>query len=167
MNQNGKNWVIESLNSNHNRSSFQCGVESLDNYIKKQAKQDIKRKISQVFVAAEINHPDKIVGYYTLSSLSIELNKLPTSLSKKLPKHPIPAALVRRLAVSQKKQGLGLGSMLLIDAIKRTLSVSKNIAIYALIVDAIDDQIIPFYKKFGFIQFNSEASRLFLPLKSV
>jgi GNAT superfamily N-acetyltransferase len=156
---------IEPLNTNHDRSNFQCGVDALDMYLKKQARQDIKRHISRVFVARKSMTPKNVVGYYTLSSLSIDFKELPEKLSKKLPKHQIPAALIGRLAVSRNAQGHGVGRMLLADAIKRTLSISDEIAIYAMIVDAIDKKAQGFYEQFGFIHISDDSHRLFLPLK--
>ena len=158
--------VIEPLNPTHARAGFQCGVEALDRYLKKQAKQDIKRGISRVFVATKPDNPKAVIGYYTLSTLSIELNRLPETLARKLPKHPVPAALIGRLAVNSSAQGQGVGKMLLADAIKRTLSVSDQIAIYTMIVDAINDTAKGFYEKFGFTRLSDDSPRLFLPLKS-
>jgi len=166
MPQSGKDLVIELLNSHHDRTRFECGVDSLNDYIKKQARQDMKRRISRVFVATELDEPNIISGYYTLSSLSIELNKLPTSFAHKLPKHPVPAALIGRLAVSQEKQRRGIGQILLVDAIKRTLSVSIEMAIYVLVVDAINNEAERFYEQFGFLRLSDNSSRLFLPLKT-
>jgi GNAT superfamily N-acetyltransferase len=156
--------IIEPLNPYHVRAEFRCGIESLDRYLTKQAGQDIKRRISRVYIAVKSDRPDKIIGYYTLSSLSIELQHLPQKLSKKLPRHPIPAALIGRLAVSQTAQGNGVGKMLLADAIKRTLAVSKEIAIYAIVVDSINNDALHFYKQFGFIPIEDENYRLFIPL---
>jgi len=86
-----------------------------------------------------------VIGYYSLSTLSIELCRLPASVAHKLPKHPVPAALISRLAIRTNAQGKGIGRMLLVDGIKRVLSVSDQIAIYALVVDAIDDKAEGFY----------------------
>ena len=158
--------VIEPLNNTHNRPAFACGTESLDNYLKKQAKQDIKRRISRVFIARLPESESRIIGYYTLSTLSINLEQLPENIARKLPRHPVPAALLGRLAVSQKAQGHGVGKMLLMDAIKRTMGVSKEIAIYAMVVDAIDEQAKQFYQQYGFSSLSSDSRRLFLPLKS-
>ena len=158
--------VIEPLCNTHNRSGFQCGEASLDDYLKKQAKQDVKRRISRVFVARERYRPSVIVGYYTLSMLSIELNHLPQLLARRLPRHPIPAALIGRLAVSQKAQGTGVGKILLADAIKRVLSVSAEISIYTVEVDAINEGAEHFYQQFGFLPLDTNNRRLFLPLKS-
>ncbi len=162
-----QNLVVQPLNPTHGRTGFQCGVEALDRYLKKQAKQDVKRRISRVFVATKPDNPKTVIGYYTLSTLSIELNQLPEKLARKLPKHPVPAALIGRLAVSNAAQGQGVGKMLLADAIKRTLVVSDQIAIYAMVVDAINDSAKRFYKQFGFTHLSDDSPRLFLPLKSI
>ncbi|NDK97904.1 MULTISPECIES: GNAT family N-acetyltransferase [Photorhabdus] len=161
------NLLIKPLDNRHDRSSFHCGVSSLDNYIRKQARQDVKRRVSRVFVVADTEYSNTIVGYYTLSTLSIELHQLPEAIARKLPRYPVPAALLGRLAVDQAAQGHGIGKMLLVDAIKRTLAVSDEIAIYAIVVDAIDEQAQCFYEQFGFSLLSSGSRRLFLPLKPI
>ena len=137
----------------------------MDNYIHKQAGQDIKRSISRVFVAEQPGNSKEVMGYYSLSTLSIELNQLPENLARKLPRHPIPAALIGRLAVSKSVQGYGIGKMLLIDAIKRTLSVSEQIAIYAMVVDAIDDNAKGFYEQYGFTCLNEQQCKIIFVFK--
>ena len=159
--------VIQPLDSEHDRPEFHCGVVSLDNYIQKQARQDVKRRVNRVFVATTVEQPNSIVGYYTLSTLSIELSQLPQALARKLPRHSVPVALPGRLAVNQVAQSHGVGKMMLIDAIKRTLTVSDEIAIYAMVVDAINEQAQHFYEQFGFSLLCSGSQRLFLPLKSI
>jgi GNAT superfamily N-acetyltransferase len=161
-----RNLVIVPLNAAHNRAGFHGNVEALDQYIQKHAGQDVRRRINRVFVAVLPANSEEMTGYYTLSSLSIGLEHLPQKLTRKLPKHPVPAALIGRLAVSHNAQGWGIGKMLLVDAIKRTLSVSDQIAIYAMVVDAINDNARGFYEQFGFIRLSDNSSRLFLPLKS-
>jgi len=162
-----QNLVIEPLNLTHDRTGFQCGVKALDRYLKKQAKQDIKRRISRVFVATNPDNPKVVIGYYTLSTLSIELNQLPEKLARKLPKHPVPTALIGRLSISNAAQGQGVGKLLLADAIKRTVAVSDQIAIFAMVVDPINDNAKGFYEQFGFTRLSDDSPRLFLPLKSI
>lgn len=159
--------VIEPLNRNHNRTAFNCGIESLDRYLKRQASQDIKRRISRVFVASGRQDETRVLGYYTLSTLSIDLSFLPDKLAQKLPRHPIPAALIGRLAVDIYAQGKGIGKLLLSNAVKRTLAVSDDIAIYAMVVDAINQEAESFYKRYGFSPLAHGGSRLFLPLRSL
>lgn len=159
--------VIEPLHTHHDRTSFNCDVPMLDRYLKKQARQDIKRRISRVFVAVRPENPNTILGYCTLSTLSIALSQLPQILARKLPRHPIPAALLGRLAVGRTEQGQGIGKILLADAVKRTLAISDQIGIYAIVVDAIDDNAKEFYERFGFVRLSDSSPRLFLPLKSI
>ncbi|MBL3591617.1 MAG: GNAT family N-acetyltransferase [gamma proteobacterium endosymbiont of Lamellibrachia anaximandri] len=159
--------VIEPLNRNHNRATFNCGIESLDRYLKRQASQDIKRRISRVFVACALQDETRVLGYYTLSTLSIDLSVLPEKVAKKLPRHPIPAALISRLAIDISAQGKGIGKMLLSNSIKRTLAVRDDIAISAMVVDAINQEADSFYKRYGFSRLAHSGSRLFLPLKSL
>jgi GNAT superfamily N-acetyltransferase len=139
----------------------------LDRYLQKQAKQDLRRRISRVFVATIANDPKKVVGYYTLSTLSIDLSQLPEKMARKLPKHPVPAALIGRLTVCRDARGQGIGRVLLADAIKRTLAVGRQIAIYAMVVDAIAGEANTFYEQFGFTRLGVDGRRLFLPLRSI
>ena len=159
--------LISTLGPVHNMAGFQCGNQALDRYLLKQARQDIRRRISRVFVATSRPDPRTVAGFYTLSALAIEFARLPPDIARKLPRHPIPAALIGRLAVTLQYQRRGIGSMLLADAIRRTLAVSDQIAIYAMVVDAANDDVVAFYQQFGFRCIDPDKQRLFLPLKSI
>ncbi len=111
--------------------------------------------------------PKEVLGFYTLSASVINLTDLPVDLSRKLPHHPVPALLLGRLAVRKQSQGSGLGTLLLADAVKRTLAVADEVGIYALLVDAIDDEAEQFYKRFGFKPLEQDKRRLFLVLKTI
>ncbi len=159
--------AIELLDQSHNRNVFDCGIASLNRYLKRQANQDMQRRVSRVFVGRPPESKSRVLGFYTLSAISIDLSALPEKVARKLPKHPVPAALIGRLAVDLAAQGIGTGQMLLADAIKRTIAVSDEIAIYAMVVDAINQQAESFYKRYGFAPLASGGGRLFLPLKSL
>lgn len=159
--------VIELLDRSHNRNVFDCSIASLNRYLQRQASQDMKRRISRVFVARPPESKSRVLGFYTLSAISIDLSALPEKVARKLPKHPVPAALIGRLAVDLAAQGIGTGQMLLADAIKRTIAVSDDIAIYAMVVDAINQQAESFYNRYGFAPLARGSGRLFLPLKSL
>ncbi|WDU57805.1 GNAT family N-acetyltransferase [Pseudemcibacter aquimaris] len=102
-----------------------------------------------------------------MSALSINVDTLPEAVKRKLPRHPLPAALLGRLAVSESAHGTGIGKLLLADAIKRTMGIQGDMAIYAMVVAAIDDKAAAYYTKFGFTAFEDNPDRLFLPLKSL
>lgn len=156
--------IIEPLNKQHDRAIFSCGIPELDHYLKRQATQDVRRRTTRVFIC-KTKSSNIIIGFYTLSAISLDLESLPKHLARKLPRHPIPAALIGRLAVDQSTQGLGIGHMLLTDAYKRTLSAGEQIAVYALAVDAKNQNALQFYEAFGFSSLQDQPMRLFLPLK--
>ena len=107
---------------------------------------------------------DAVLGFYTLSALSIDLTSLPDELSRKLPRHPMPCALIGRLAIERSAQGRGMGRLLLADAVRRVVAASETVAMHALIVDATNDDAKRFYEGFGFRPLTDNPMRLFLPL---
>jgi ribosomal protein S18 acetylase RimI-like enzyme len=156
---------IERLGSHHDRAAFSCGEPALDSYLQRQASQDIRRRVAQVFVALG-DAPGKIAGYYSLSAASFEKDELPPAVAKRLPHYPVPAAILGRLAVDGADQGRGLGEALLLDAIRRVVRASATLAIYAMVVDAKNDRAVAFYQRYGFRAFASERRPFFLPLET-
>jgi predicted GNAT family N-acyltransferase len=154
------------LATSHDKAQFTCGKVMLDNYIRKQAKQDMKGKVAACFVLTD-DHKE-IKGYYTLSNGSIPRSQIPEDFIKNLPKYKdLPVTLPGRLAVNNKFQGQKLGSLLLLDALKRSLDTALNsIASMAVIVDPIDEQAIDFYTKYGFIML-PDSKRMFLPMGTI
>ena len=131
---------IEALSRRHKRDNFDCGIDALDRYLKKQANQDIRRRIAASFVA--VTEKNVIVGYYTLSAFSINLPGLPADQIKKLPRYPVvPATLLGRLAVDLGYRGRRLGEFLLMDALARSLwSLMPRMTMPWL---SIDDMVLP------------------------
>ena len=144
-------YITTLLSDTHEKEKFFCGKPMLDNYLQKQAKQDIKRKLSACFVLSE--DKKEIKGYYTLSNSSIPRSQLPGSILRKLPLYKdLPVTLLGRLAVAGKFSGKRIGEQLLIDALKRSFdAASSSTASMAIIVDPIDEEAKNFYTKYGFI----------------
>ena len=157
---------FELLATHHDRDRFSCGIPALDNYLRRQARQDAKKGVAVPFVLT----PDgkEVAGYYTLSQFSIELANLPEAFAKRLPKYPeVPCTLVGRLAVSATFRGQGLGELILMDALHRSLKASRQVASAAVIVDAKDDRARSFYLKYGFLELPANPNRLFLPMATI
>ena len=155
--------LIEPLERRHNRTTFSCGLPELDRYLTRQASQDLRRRVARAFVCTA-GDTDAVLGFCTLSALSINLSSLPEELSRKLPRHPVPSALIGRLAVDRLVQGQGLGRILLDNAVKRVATIGETVAIHALIVDAVNDDAKRIYEEFGFSALAADPMRLFLPL---
>ena len=151
---------IEALNSAHNRKGFSSGAEPLDRYFRELVTQDVKRMVSNCFVA--LDAAGVIAGYYTFAAASLPLTELSADEKQRLPRYALlPAGLIGRLAVDQKYQGQQLGGALIMDAAARAARAEP--AIFALIVDA-DDLAVTFYQRHEFRRFVSKPASLFLPI---
>lgn len=149
------------LDVTHDRTVFNSGSVPLDRYMREQVTQDIRRRVAACFVALTDEH--RIAGYYTLASASVALADLPVETAKKLPRYPaVPTVRMGRLAVDQSFKGQGLGGALLADAIDR--ATRAEIAAYALMVNAKDEEAAAFYRHHGFIILPDSPLTLFLPL---
>jgi GNAT superfamily N-acetyltransferase len=154
----GKKYAIGPLEAHHDRSSFSCGQDDLDRYLRQQATQDTRRNVASLFVAETSG---VIHGFYTLSMASVLLDRLPERLARKMPRYPtVPAVRLGRLAVHIDAQGRGLGTYLLMDAMARALR--SEVAWAAFIVDAVSEAARSFYLHFGFQSFADDPLHLFV-----
>lgn len=148
---------------------FSSGEPVLDAYLRRYAKNHERIHLGRTFVL--INEGEKehstVMGYYTLSSAQLRIDDLPDTYKEQLPRYPIPASRLCRLAVDMSFQGKGIGSHLLADAIKRVLQADASIAIHSLIVDAKHEKAKKFYSQFGFIPLAGSDLTLFLPLETL
>ncbi len=151
----------------HDIEEFTCGIEKLDKYLKEHASQETRKKVAVVYAIREKSCA-KVIGYYTLSSYSIELTNLPGNIIKKLPRYKaLPAILIGRLAVDSKHQGKGIGELILLDALRRSYRISKQVGSFAVIVDAKDQKSRVFYEKYGFIKTLKQELKLYLPMGTI
>jgi len=140
---------------------------SLDRYLVKYANQDLKRKAAKVFVLIDSPEID-VIAYYTLSAFTLEATELEPKIFKKLPRYPLlPATMLGRLAVDKNYRGQKLGQLILVDALKRTYKVSRQIASTAVVVEAIDRNAVSFYQKYGFVSFKSNFNQLYLTMSTI
>ena len=124
--------------------------------------------VAAPFILTRESDRKTVIGYYTLSAFGVALQDLPDEVVRKLPAYPIvPVTLLGRLALDQRYRGQGLGEFLLVDALKRALKQSSQIAAAAVVVDAIDETSAGFYRHFEFINFPDKPGRLFLPMKTI
>jgi predicted GNAT family N-acyltransferase len=159
--------VIERFDkTRHSREGFSCEVECIERYFKTQAGQDAKKGLAAIYVMSEGGA--NVLGYYTLSSYTIDAGELPDEAARKLLAYPkFPAILIGRLARDQKYRGHGIGPELLRDALHRSLESSKSVGATAVVVEAENEKARQLYLEYGFIQFSDHANKLFLPMKTV
>ncbi|WP_236014964.1 GNAT family N-acetyltransferase [Geomonas anaerohicana] len=157
---------IVPLNADHDRSSFDCGSAELNSFLRKMARQASSRNISRTFVLTDEAAPEKILGFFSLTSCEVNIADVPLAYQKKYPpQHGLPAVRLARLAVAQKEQGKGYGEYLLTEAMVRTAVVAESVGIMGLYVDAKDENARRFYERYGFVVINPvKPMQLFLPI---
>lgn len=156
------NYRVRTLDAKHAVKDFQCSEPVLNEYLQRYAGQDVARGVSRVFVASPTDDLSEVAGFFTLSAASVQSEHLPEAVRKRLPRYPVPVALLGRLAVSKKHSGKGLGSMLLVDACKRVNAASNTLAVAAIVVDAKSQQAASFYRHFGFEEMPGQPHRWFI-----
>jgi len=152
---------IEPLNPAHDREGFRCGESVLDHYLQRQARQDISRDLTRVYVLT--NDGKTVNGFYSLSATAIDPASLPLQISRKLPHSSIPATLLGRMAIDTRMQGRNLGNLILMSALRRALEGSRGIGSWAVVVDA-KQSAQSFYLKNSFQPLPDQPSRLFLTM---
>jgi GNAT superfamily N-acetyltransferase len=157
----------ELLAGHHDRAGFTCGSESLDNYLRMYAGQDVRRMANSVFVLIDSRELDRVLGYYTLCATSLSQGDVPVAARKHVPRYPqVSATLLGRLAVATHRQGQGLGALLIADAMRRAYASASSVGSSMLVVDAIGEQVVAFYEVHGFVRL-SGSLRLALPMVTI
>jgi predicted GNAT family N-acyltransferase len=158
---------IEPL-GDHDRAAFFCGKPSLDQYIRERASQDVKRGFATVFVITTKDDPKRILAYYTLSSRELKLEQLPAEIAKKAGKYGyVGVTLLGRMAVAEKRKGTGLDALTLMNALDKSLTATREVASWAVFVEAIDDDAAGFNRKYGFTELPEDKHKLFLPMTTI
>jgi GNAT superfamily N-acetyltransferase len=150
------------ISPQHDISRFDCGKAALNDWLRQRAQKN-EGRASRCFVVCE---GQTVVGFYTLSAGSVKLDEAPKALRRNMP--PIvPVLILGRMAVDQACQGRKIGAALLRDALQRALSVAGNVGARAVLVHAIDQEVIPFYAQYGFKPFPEGDLTLFLSITEV
>jgi predicted GNAT family N-acyltransferase len=156
-------YKIELLTDIHDTDPFDCGDEKKNIFLKKFALQNTKGGLSRTFVAV-VPNDTRIYGYYSISSSSVKFEYLQ---NKNLPRYPIPAILIGKLATDSTVQNKGLGTALLFNALKRAARVSEEIGIFLVEIEAVNELAKAMYMKYGFSEMVDAPMKLFMNLKKI
>jgi GNAT superfamily N-acetyltransferase len=163
--------LIRQLEEDDQRAGFDCGDETLNDYLRRFAWQNqVRNRVGVARVAVEGSHPRLILGYYTLASASISRARLGEAGCSPLPYPEIPVILLARLAVDRRFQHRGIGELLLVHAVDRAVAVGRQVGCRGVVVDAYP-KAVSWYEKFGFLALpgarpKSATPKMFLDLRS-
>lgn len=156
----------EPLRGEHDLTGFSCGEPSLDQWLRKHARQAEAGGSSRVFVTTVGG--SEVAGFHALAAASVE----PADASARLAKgqsrgHPVPVILLARLAVDREHQGRGVGRSLLQDAVLRAGAAAESIGARALTVHAVGEDARRWYEQFGFEPSPTDPHHLILLMKDM
>lgn len=146
------------------RSSFTCGKPDLDDWLKTQAGQQERANNTRTFLAVE---KLKVIGYYATTTYRLGLDEAAAMYGVGRRAYPIPAVLLARLAVDADSQGGGVGSRLLLHALRQIAAASRYVGFEVVVVHAIDSDAVTFYARCGFTRFEDHDLHLFMPVKNL
>lgn len=161
-------FVLELLDATQARKSFASGLASVDDYLKQTARGHTEKGVSltRVLVSAEAKAPKAILGYFTLTPCMVEAVGWP-EVPKGLPRNPVGAVLLGRLAVDVSMHGQGIGTRLLALARRIAADSLGGTGGIGMVVDAATEEVVGFYQRYGFQCIREGSLRLFLPARSL
>jgi len=167
-------YVIELFDPDkHDRATFSCGIDQVDNYFRKTANKLAKASNIRLYVM--VAPGGQMIGFYSLNAHSVDYRDLPTKYARTRPSHGnIPAAYISMIARDHRFAGQGFGSVLLADALKRIERAANQVGIAVVILDVLDcgnpervSRRKALYEGFGFLPLPSHDLRLFLPVATI
>lgn len=160
-------WHEEPIGKRHNREAFDCGDVSLNEFLRRYARQTHEQGGAKTFLAVRDDDATQILGFYSLSPASVEFARTPDVVKRGLARHDVPAFRLGRLAVDRTRQRQGLGGQLLLAAGRRCLRASQEVGGVALLIDAKNKSVANWYASYGAIPLLDTPLSLLLPLATI
>lgn len=155
---------VELLNADHDLTDFACGNDELDGWLQRHALAAQQMDSARTFV---ITRASRVVGYFSLTMGSVLRQDAPARLVRGLPGYPVGLVLLARLAVVSSEQGNGYGAFVLAEALMRAVAAGDAAAARLVVVDAIDDEAVNFYERYGFVAAPGHPRRLYRRMKDI
>ena len=156
--------VLVSFTGDQEVGEFDCGSSELDVWLQRHALASHKAGLARTYLALD---DGTVAGYVSLTTGSIRPEDAPKRLARGMPRDPIGAILIARLAVDRRYQGQRLGSRLLAEALRRAVAAGDAAAARLVVVDAIDDNAVGFYQRWGFIPAPDNPMRLYRKMSDI
>ncbi|MEX2264759.1 MAG: GNAT family N-acetyltransferase [Bryobacteraceae bacterium] len=160
-------WHEEPIGKKHDRDAFDCGEEPLNEFLRRYARKSHEVGGAKTFVAVDGADGKTVLGFYSLSPVSVEYARTPEIVKRGLGRHDVPGFRLARLAVSRQLQGKGLGGQLLLAAGRRCLRAASEVGGVMLVIDAKNENVAAWYARYGAMPLEDAPLTLMLPLATI
>jgi GNAT superfamily N-acetyltransferase len=160
-------WHEEPISKKLNREAFDCGEDALDEFLRRYARKSHELGGAKTFLAIDDSDNETILGFYSLSSASVDYARAPDILRRGLARHDVPGFRLARLAVDRKLQGQGLGGQLLLAAARRCLVAAEEVGGVVLVIDAKSERVAAWYAGYGAVPLLDAPLSLLLSLSTL
>jgi predicted N-acetyltransferase YhbS len=158
-------WRVETLTSAHDRASFRSGRTEVDDWLRRNARQQQEKHLSSTRVL--LDDGGSVAGYFTLAVGHVDFSDLPPEEARKLPKRLLPAVTLAWLGVRQDLHGRGLGARLLAQALTDAHAASRTLPFVVVLIDALDAPTRAFYERYDVLPLPGHPLRMFLPYRTL
>lgn len=156
---------IKPLDSAWDRAAFCCGHQTIDNFFRNNAPEHHRKHKARVYCAL---YDEAVIGYYFLVAQSTPPERVSEEAFKKFGRvKETPCVYLGMLGVHEEHKGNGIGKTLMIHAMRKTMEVADIIGIYALTLEAVDEDVGNFYLGLGFKYFIEGELFMYLPLSAI
>lgn len=156
---------INPLDPKMDRAGFSCGNDTIDNFFKFNAKKQHQSHQARVYIAAYNGLP---IGYYYLVVKSSLPDEVGGPAERKFERAgSVPTIYLGMIGVSSQYQRQGLGKLLMLDAMKQTLKVSDLVGVYALTLDALNENVAELYEKWSFKRFIEGELSMYIAIPTI
>ncbi|MFW3112212.1 N-acetyltransferase GCN5 [Mycobacterium haemophilum DSM 44634] len=126
------------LNDGHTLEGFNCGKETLNTWLVKQARRVDSSGVAHVYVWTPLGE-SKVCAYFAICPTEAVRKDDGVSGPMAGGYSRIPGYLIARLAIDAALHGQGYGEQLLLDALGKAVAASEIGGGRLIVVDAIDD----------------------------
>lgn len=160
-------WHEEPVAKQHHREGFDCGDEALNTFLRRYARKSHELGAAKTFLAIDDGDGETLLGFYSLTSASIEYARTPEILRRGLARHDVPGFRLARLAVDRRFQRQGIGGQLLLSAGRRCLLAAAEVGGLVLAIDAKNEKVAEWYASYGALPLADAPLSLLLPLATI
>jgi GNAT superfamily N-acetyltransferase len=156
-------FFIEQLNKRHKRTAFCSGLDIVDEWLRKRARQAQEKRLSVTKLL--LKKPNIIAGYFTLAIGQVNFDELPHEMARKLPRTLLPIVTLAWLGVDRRYRGKRFGERILAQALADCYHTGQILPFVAVLLDCATVSAKAFYQRYDFDELPGHPMKLMLPWK--